>query len=121
MSKYSKKITARICKLIRNGVFNKDAAKAATISETTFYRWMKEKREFRESIKKAEMQRKCYFILAIAKAAVRKWQAAAWYLERVYPEEFAKKEVIEARINPQEEMKKIDEKLKKKWEIKESK
>jgi transposase len=109
--KYSKEIVDKICKLVENGVFNKDAAEAVGVSETTFYRWQQEKKEFRESLKKAEANRKKNFVLAITKAANTTWQAAAWYLERVYNTEFAKREIKkhEGKVEVEESSKELDE------------
>ena len=95
MAKYNKKIVDKICELVRNGVFNKDAAEAVGIDESTFYEWVKTKPEFSKLLKKANAIRKKNFILAIAKAANKTWQAAAWYLERVYNDQFARKEISE--------------------------
>ena len=103
MAKYSEELTEEICKHIRNGVLNKDAAILSGISEATFYLWQQEKLEdgkdnpqfhleFLESIKKAESARKRNFISTIVTASEKNWQASAWYLERVYPEEFGRKE-----------------------------
>ena len=102
--KYDKEIVKEICKLVESGVFNKDAAKCNGISEETFYNWQRPELpngkpnpeyhpEFSESLKKAEAVRKKNFILAIALASTKSWQAAAWYLERVYNEQFAKREI----------------------------
>ena len=101
--KYSKELIDEICRNIENGVLNKDAAQLSGIGESTFYDWLKEfnadgtkndnyRIEFAESIKKAEATRKRNFIASIVKASNKNWQASAWYLERVYPEEFGRKE-----------------------------
>jgi len=112
--KYTAELAEEICKLVENGVPNRDAAIASGISEATFYKWQQEtipdtenpdKRipnpeyhpEFSEALKKSESIRKKNFILAIANAAVHTWQAAAWYLERVYRDEFARKDRVEHR------------------------
>lgn len=92
--KYSEEVTEEICKFIKGGAFNKDAATMAGIHEDTFYEWMK-KPEFSESIKKAEAERKVGLINRIVAASKDTWQAAAWYLERVYHDEFSKKEIRE--------------------------
>jgi len=104
MGKYNKEIVEGICKLVRSGVFNKDAAECNDISEETFYNWQRPELpngkpnpeyhpEFSVSLKKAEAERKKNFILAIALASTKSWQAAAWYLERVYNEQFARREI----------------------------
>lgn len=88
MAKYKPELIRKICKYISEGSSNKDAALLAEISEETFYAWQRSKLEFSESIKKAEAERKRHLIDIVFKAAEKQWTAAAWYLERVYPEEF---------------------------------
>lgn len=126
--KYSKKIVKEICKLVSNGVFNKDAAICVGISEETFYRWQREKlvdgepnpeykSDFCESLKKAEAERKKNFILIIAQASTKQWQAAAWYLERVYRDQFSLKQIqehkgeidVEVKMNPDDLDKAVNE------------
>lgn len=55
--------------------------------------------EFSESIKKAKIKRKKELLDIIFKASRRTWQAGAWYLERVYPDEFGRKKIQEANTN----------------------
>ncbi|HEX7017424.1 MAG TPA: hypothetical protein VF209_00755 [Patescibacteria group bacterium] len=98
---YTKELLNELCTHIGAGLSNKDAALLAGISESTFYLWQSdkannpltvdEKLELLESIKKARLARKKKFIGIIEKAAETHWQAAAWYLERAYFEEFGKK------------------------------
>ncbi|MDD2496476.1 MAG: helix-turn-helix domain containing protein [Tissierellia bacterium] len=92
MAKYSEELLNKICDLIKKGLSNKDAAICMGISESTFYQWQIEKPEFSESLKKAEMERKLFLITKIFDASNKSWQAAAWYLERTYPDEFGKQE-----------------------------
>ena len=92
MAKYSKELLKKTCDLIKKGLSNKDAVICMGISESTFYQWQTEKPEFSESLKKAEMERKSFLITRIFEASNKSWQAAAWYLERTYPNEFGKQE-----------------------------
>lgn len=96
MAKYNSKIIREICNNVAKGSSNKDAALLAGISEETFYVWLREKPEFSESLKKAEAKRKATLIGTIFEASKKQWTAAAWYLERVYPNEFgSNREIIE--------------------------
>lgn len=88
MAKYNPDIVDEICKYLRAGNSQKDSALLAGISEDTFYEWMK-KSEFSEPIKKAEKECKARNIAIIQKAAEKSWQAAAWYLERKFKDEFS--------------------------------
>lgn len=87
----------RAVKLKKGGANNVDIAKAVGISESTFYRWVStptsdNQRELSESLKKAEADYKNALQGIIAKAAQeRDWKAAAWLLERKYPDEYGRK------------------------------
>lgn len=87
----------RAVKLKKGGANNVDIAKAVGIAESTFYRWVstptsENQRELSESLKKAEADYKNALQGIIAKAAQeRDWKAAAWLLERKYPDEYGRK------------------------------
>ena len=84
-------------KLKADGLSNKDICAAVGISEQTFYRWLSEPstklhRELCERLKKEESAYKETLLNTIRDAALAKngnWTAAAWLLERKYPEEYA--------------------------------
>ena len=97
--KYSNEITEEICRYLQAGNNQHDSAVLAGISEETFYTWKKEKAEFSEAIKKAEQICKSRNIAYVQKAAEKTWQAAAWWLERKYHDEFALKTVMEHGSN----------------------
>ena len=118
--KYSKVVLKEIIKYMEEGASNKDAATLAGIGESTFYDWQQEKLpdgkpnpsyfvEFVESIKKAELKRKKALINKII-AKDNSWQAAAWYLERQYPDEFKERRQYDiTAVSPQEKIKKTME------------
>lgn len=88
--KYGPEKTAEIAGLLKNGNNRTDSCLLADISYETFTVWM-EKPEFSEAIKKAEATCKARNIQIIQKAAITTWQAAAWWLERKYWQEFAQR------------------------------
>ncbi|MDA0990771.1 MAG: hypothetical protein O3A51_08475 [Verrucomicrobia bacterium] len=78
------------------------ASQAAGIAYNTFNEWMKAGevaksgvvREFYESVKKAEGQRVARWLSKIEAAANDGvWTAAAWKLERIYPETYGRQRV----------------------------
>lgn len=79
------------------------AAHYAGISEATYHNWMKRGREgderyleFFEAIEKARADAVMINLGVIRKAAASgQWQAAAWWLERVLPEQYARKVTVE--------------------------
>ena len=97
-------VQSAIVGAIEKGATRREAALAAGISETTLYRWLArgEKaqkgqfREFYEAVKQAEEKAVLGFVSAIWEAAQNgKWQAAAWWLERRYPEDWGKQRLVE--------------------------
>ena len=95
--KCDEEVVIRAVKLKKGGATNVDIAKALGISESTFYRWVstpstESEQELSESLKKAEADYKNALQGIIAKAAQeRDWKAAAWLLERKYPEEYGRR------------------------------
>lgn len=83
-------------RLVSNGISNVDICAYLGVAESTFYAWISEpktdaQRKLSDGIKKAEIERKAWYLQKILNAAAEgSWQAAAWYLERRYPKEFAK-------------------------------
>lgn len=89
-SKYTPELVEHIVRLIEAGVFAIDACMAVGIGETTYYEWLKTKREFRESIKKARAKAIVRHVLHIEQASKTDWKAAAWWLERVARDRFGR-------------------------------
>lgn len=89
--KYSPQIVSVIIEVLNEGEGRVNACKAAGIHYSTFIEWMG-KTEFSEAVKKAESvgmdQVKDRAKKAIIDKFTSQWQAAAWWLERNYPEEF---------------------------------
>lgn len=88
--KYCKEFTHQITQHLRHGASRDDTVLVLGINQDTFYEWMK-KPEFSEAIKKAEARCKLRNIKLIHRAAAKTWQAAAWWLERKFKDEFAAK------------------------------
>lgn len=98
--KYTKETVGRIIEGIEKLYGRVGACKYAGISYETFTRWMEEKNELNELIKKAEDRAedkgKEMAILSIFKAIDKGiWQAGAWWLERKYNHIYAIKNKIE--------------------------
>lgn len=87
--KYGPEIVKAIAAHVSMGVSQRDAAALEDIQESTFYQWAKDHSEFSEALEKARLRCKARNIKIIQKAAITKWTAAAWHLERNYPQEFA--------------------------------
>lgn len=96
--KINQELIERAVELKRNGLTNRDICAALGISEQTFYRWTnkpscKLHRSLSEALKKAEADYKAELLETIKATATRQknpqWTAAAWLLERKYPDEYA--------------------------------
>jgi len=108
--KLDKELIAKLSGLVRSGLSNKDAAKACTLSESSFYAWMKKGREDHEA-DEISIEWMLYWALERAKADLQNdllasinvaamkgdWRAAAWLLERRFPEDFGKTQMIRKR------------------------
>ncbi|WP_308615469.1 hypothetical protein [uncultured Enorma sp.] len=81
-----------------HGLSNVDICAGLGITKGTFYRWLREddtklKRALKQGLKKAEAEYKETLLQSIMATATREknpqWTAAAWLLERKYPDEYA--------------------------------
>lgn len=99
-TKLTKELQDRITSVIAAGNYLEVAYRLAGVSHETFYRWLRlgeqgrrPYSEFYEAVKKAEAAAEAKRILVIQKASEENWQAAAWYLERRYPERWGRPSV----------------------------
>ena len=99
-----------ICELKGKGMSNKDICMAVGIHEATLYRWLNKPsarlhRVLSEEFKKAEARYKQELLDTIRGAALAKRQyrtAAAWLLERKYPEEFGRPETRKTAVESED-------------------
>lgn len=98
MAKYTKKLVEGICQDLKNHVGRTDAAKNAGISYKTFRDWYNNKPRFKEAIEEAEeeyrLSTKTMAKQSIVTFFSQSWQAAAWWLERNFPDEFGKRDKV---------------------------
>lgn len=99
-SKLTKELIEEAAKYIRAGNYACVVANYLGIGESTWYRWLQEgevaksglKREFWESIKKAEAVPEIRNVNIVQKAAEENWQAAMTYLQRRFPERWGRRD-----------------------------
>lgn len=90
-SKYTPEIVKKLCHAIELGATYELAAKYAGISYETFNEWRKTKPQFSEQLNEAEGKATVGWLTFIeGSAAEGQWQAAAWKLERRYPQDYGK-------------------------------
>lgn len=96
-SKYTPETEKRITDAIRLGATYNLACQYAGISEDTFARWRDKYTDFADAIKEAEGAGAIGWLAKIERAANEgTWQAAAWKLERRYPDLYGR-QVIDQR------------------------
>jgi len=82
------KIKENICNYIREGMFKKDSAIMAGISEATFYRWIEEDESFESLVEASVMEYKRTLIKNITNCAEKDGRLALEVLKRRYPKEW---------------------------------
>lgn len=125
-SKLSKERIESVCKYIKLGLPQKVAAAYSGINEATFYRWMERGEsnpksmygEFCEAVKRAVAESEATLVANIRLAANKtaSWQAAAWMLERRFPDRWARIEKREISGNLGHDVKYSDEEALKAYE-----
>lgn len=106
-TKLTDKLCDEICNDIKAGVPIKHAAIAHGISEVTYYNWYNKGKasksgKFRQFYEKVEEAKSVAITLRarrIYKAGQANWQADAWWLERVDPDNFARKDKYEHKVD----------------------
>lgn len=92
-SKYTPERVDKILKAIAVGATFGHACSYAGIDHDTFNNWRKRYSEFSDAVKEAEGKSVVGWLAKIEKAASDgNWTAAAWKLERRFPEEYGRKE-----------------------------
>jgi transposase-like protein len=102
-TKLSPELQQRIVQALSAGAYVETAAAMAGVSKQTLYSWLKRGadqaqgpfREFLDAVEKAQAEAEVRDIALIAKAAQTQWQAAAWRLERKFPEKWGRKTRVE--------------------------
>lgn len=103
-TKLTPEIQAAIVDAIRRGNYIETAATIAGITKDTLYKWIKRGnacksgafKDFSDAIKKAIAESEDHDITVINSAAAMYWQAAAWRLERKFPDRWGRRD----RTNP---------------------
>lgn len=86
------KTALRLC---RAGLPDCQIAAVLGVSKETYSRWInhpktENQNQLRQQLKKADAEREAALVTRIMRASDDTWQAAAWLLERRYPDRYAK-------------------------------
>ena len=91
-AKYNKERVGLIVDALKKLKGRVAACKEAGIHYSTFLNWLGTKPEFLEAVKKAELEGlesiKPLLFARIMEHSKKQWTAAAWILERLFPDEF---------------------------------
>lgn len=106
--KLTYQLVEKAVELKRQGLNDCDIAAAIGVCKQTFSKWInhpetKVQRELAEQLKKAESDYKATLLNAIRDAALAKnsfWTAAAWLLERKYPDEYSQNRKVAEDATP---------------------
>lgn len=105
MVKFSEELCKNICDDIKKGVPVKHASISHGIDESTFYVWYNKGKKaksgkykkFYEQVNEARSAAVTLRAKRVYKAGETSWQADAWWLERMVPESFARKDKMEVK------------------------
>lgn len=93
---------AKVVEAIANGNTRDVAAAYAGVNRATLFAWLAKGeaaesglyRDFLDAVKMAEARAVVEAVAIIRTAARTSWQAAAWWLERKYPDEWGRKDRV---------------------------
>jgi hypothetical protein len=86
---------------LREGLTIKDACALAGINRSTYYSWLENgSEEWIQEIKEAESYAKAMLVqqIKIDGTAKQDWRAAAWLLERRWPEDYGPKRELDLNV-----------------------
>jgi len=91
--KMTPEVIAKLVEAVEAGSTHRLACQYAGIGPTLFYATLQSNAEFSNIIKGAEASGAMKFLSRITDASELQWQAAAWMLERRFPDEYGKRVV----------------------------
>lgn len=127
-TKLTKELIEEIATYLRAGNYIETTAHLVGINRDTIYEWLKRGNaeiarisksnrarvrkkeelfvEFTDTVKKAQAQSEAMLVAQIGKASEKNWTAAAWRLERKYPDRWGRTErnVASAQDDPLKEL-----------------
>jgi len=95
-------VTAKLARLLESGVAIEAAAARVGVARRTIYNWLERANEvdapavyveFAERIQRSRDACEADLVSRVAREAKEDWRAAAWLLERLYPDRFARPSV----------------------------
>lgn len=87
--------TDKLLNGLKLGMTRRAASAHAGIHHSTFYRMIADDATLATEVEKAEAHAEGTYTAIVAEAAGKNWTAAAWWLERRRPADYAKREKVE--------------------------
>lgn len=99
-AKYSLAIAKVICEGLAKGLSRELAAARAGVTRKSIWEWTKSKPEFAEMVENSEAVAAAHWLDQIESAAAEgNWQAAAWKLERRYPDLYGRPGTLKHEVS----------------------
>jgi hypothetical protein len=98
-TKFNDERASKILEALRLGVPQATAVTYAGVSDSTYYRWLQDAakddapqqlKDFRDAVHAARAEAEVRSLAVIQNASRKTWQAAAWFLERGFPQHWAR-------------------------------
>ena len=99
-TKYNPEIVQRTKELMELGLNYQDVCDSLGISYETFCQWRKKYPEYSDTVRIANAKVKEISLKSLRVGEMKDWKAAAWRLERRWPDEYREKKEIEIREQP---------------------
>lgn len=97
-SKKTPQVMAGICEAIRRGMPFERAAQLNGISRSTLLKWRNEDAEFSRLVDEACAVSEVLLLEAIQEKTSEDWRAAAWILQKRFPERYADRRELEVNV-----------------------
>ena len=91
--------TNKICDLIAQGHSKESACRRVGITNKTLWTWTKDDEELREKVSQAVAKSEISLVNKVLNKATDDWKAAAYLLERRFPERYAPKAELSIDVN----------------------
>ncbi len=99
-TKYNEEIVKAICEGLEKGVSILAICGAVKIDEKTYYNWKEKYPEFKEAVDSVRPILEYKWLNVIEEAAINgDWKAAAWFLQKRYPDAYADKREVDFNMN----------------------
>lgn len=89
------KVKEIICSYLREGMFKKDSAVMAGISEATLYRWLEEDESFKSRVEASILEYKRTLIKNVSTCAEKDGKLALEVLKRRFPDDWIDRKINE--------------------------